>query len=106
MVSDFVEEYDGFLCVSQETVDRVGTQCEEACQYLKIGEGRYWRSESFLKQVEKGITIFEAKYPDVQGNLHSDVNSLLTNITNGWLFPRYIPCLTMLQVTPKCHLMP
>ena len=36
-------------------------------------------------------TIFEAKYPDAQGNVQSDVNSLLANITNGWLFPRCIP---------------
>ena len=55
-------------------------------QYLEIDEGRYWRSESFLKHLGKAITIFEAIYPGAQGNLHSDVNSLLTNITNGWLY--------------------
>ena len=82
MVSDFVEEHDGFLRVSQETADRVGIQCKEARQYLEIRDGRYWRSESFLKQVEKAITIFEAKYPDAQGNLQSDVNSLLANTYN------------------------
>ena len=52
MMSDFVEEHDGFLCVSQETADRVGIQCKEARQHLEIGDGRYWRSESFLKQVD------------------------------------------------------
>ena len=70
MVSDFVEEHDGFLRVSQETADRVGIQCKEARQYLEIGVGSYWRSEAFLKQVEKAITIFEAKYPDAQRNLN------------------------------------
>ena len=69
MVSDFVDEYNGYLRLSDEEFDREKDShsglWKEARSFLKIGaeyEG-YWDSVKFLKQVEHSITIAELKYP-------------------------------------------
>ena len=68
MVSDFIEEYGGYLQLSDEEYERAKVShsglWKEARQLLKLGseyEG-YWNSEKFLRQVDKSITIAEIKY--------------------------------------------
>lgn len=69
MVSDFIDEHNGYLRLSDEEYDREkgshpGLWKEARC-FLKIGaeyEG-YWDSGKFLKQVDHSITIAELKYP-------------------------------------------
>ena len=55
MVSDFIDEYHGFLKHDHN----------EACVILKYGgdnEG-YWNSDLFMKQVAKAVDIAKLKYP-------------------------------------------
>ena len=57
MVSDFIEEVDGFL------------QCDEehARVYLEHQSDGYFNNDMFIAQVKKAIDIFEKKYPTAQG---------------------------------------
>lgn len=75
MVSDFIEEYDGYLRLSDEIIDcaqivHPGLK-QEARTLLKYGgssEG-YWNSEKFMAQVENVIKLAEYKYPADKHNL-------------------------------------
>ena len=69
MVSDFIEEHNGYLRLSDEEFDGAKEShpelWKEARRVLKLGaehEG-YWDSEKFLTQVDHSITIAEIKYP-------------------------------------------
>ena len=57
MISDFIEEVDGFL------------QCEgvEARLYLEHQSEGYFNNDMLMVQVQKAIDIFEKKYPSVIG---------------------------------------
>lgn len=57
MVSDFVDEVDGYL--------RFGN--EEARLYMEHQSEGYYTNTHFLKQVSKAVDIFERKYPGVTG---------------------------------------
>ena len=69
MVSDFVDEHCGFLCLSSEERERAlqlnSQHPISARVILKYGaelEG-YWNSDMFMQQVKKACTIAEFKYP-------------------------------------------
>jgi hypothetical protein len=57
MVSDFIEEKDGYLENGND----------KARVYLEHSKEGYWNNERLLKQVDKAMDIFEAKYPDACG---------------------------------------
>ncbi|KAL5477557.1 hypothetical protein EMCRGX_G024368 [Ephydatia muelleri] len=60
MVSDFIEEKDGFLRV----IDEAGNVNEARVlfEYGKNHEG-YWTSHHFMHQIENAVKVAEAKYP-------------------------------------------
>ena len=57
MVSDFIEEVGGFL----------KHDGQEAWLLLEHQSDGYFTNDMLVKQVERTINIFEAKYPDAQG---------------------------------------
>ena len=77
MVSEFIEENDGYLALSDEQYEfEVGNRGEDvdksACAILEIGEQRegYWNNDRFMEQMEKAVKIAEVKYPSSQGYHH------------------------------------
>ena len=77
MVSEFIEEKDGYLALSDEQyefeVTNTGQGIEKsALEVLEIGEQRegYWNSDHFMQQVDKAVKIAEMKYPPSQGYHH------------------------------------
>ena len=75
MVSDFVDEHNGYLRLSNQQYEESrathpGLQ-KDARFLLKYGtnaEG-YWNSEKFLNQMKHALTIAEIKYPSSSHNL-------------------------------------
>ena len=61
MVSDFIDEYDGFLKHDH-------TEARVILKYGGDNEG-YWNSDLFMKQVAKAVDIAELKYPRATHNL-------------------------------------
>ena len=57
MVSDFIDEVDGYLTFEEE----------EARLYLEHQTEGYFTNDMFLDQVGKAVDIFESKYPDTVG---------------------------------------
>ena len=57
MVSDFVDELNGYLAY----------EGEEARVLLEMQKDGYFNNKMFLVQVEKAIDIFEKKYPHTRG---------------------------------------
>ena len=78
MVSEFIEEQDGYLALSDQQYDFEVARNERqdigksALKILKIGEQQegYWNSERFMKQVAEAVKIAEVKYPPSQGYHH------------------------------------
>ena len=76
MVSEFIEEKDGYLALSDERyeleVGSGGGVDKSARVLLEIGENLegYWTGELFMEQVAKAVPIAEAKYPLSQGYRH------------------------------------
>ena len=77
MVSEFIEEKDGYLGLSDQQyqleVANSGDDVEKsALAVLEIGENRegYWTGERFMEQVTKAVKIAEVKYPTSQGYHH------------------------------------
>jgi len=67
MVSEFLTEVNGRLCLQQADIEKHPYVPEEAQCYLKpgINQDGYWTAEHLLEQIEyKAIPIFEALYPD------------------------------------------
>ena len=69
MVSDFIEEYDGWLKLSDNDY-KVAKQLklstkQEARVLLEIGEKRdgYWNNEKFMSQMKNAMKICKFKYP-------------------------------------------
>jgi len=69
MVSDFLDEFNGLLKLTEEEIERGKLEYsnlkKKARVLLKYGvesEG-YWNSEKFIKQVEDTIIIVNVKYP-------------------------------------------
>ena len=71
MVSDFIEEFGGFLSLTDDDVQSLGNPTDlpnspcAARVLLEYGQNRegYWKSEKFMEQVKKAVSIAEAKYP-------------------------------------------
>lgn len=69
MVSDFIEEYSGYLrltpfelaAAKAQNTDILG----EARQIIEYGENRdgYWTGDKFLAQVKRAVAIADFKYP-------------------------------------------
>ena len=77
MVSEFIEEKDGYLALSDEQYDfelanTDGDVYKSACATLEIGEQRegYWNNDRFMEQMAKAVKIAEVKYPSSQGYSH------------------------------------
>ena len=78
MVSEFIEEQDGYLAFSYKQYEFEVTNTEQqdieksALAILEIGEQRegYWNSDRFMEQVTKAVKIAEVKYPPSQGYHH------------------------------------
>ena len=69
MVSDFIDEKNGFLRLTQEEYDQAKQSNPniwmEARTLLEYGENRegYWNSERFMNQIKMAVKIAEIKYP-------------------------------------------
>jgi hypothetical protein len=77
MVSEFIEEKDGYLALSDEQYEFEVTNSgggikKSALALLEIGENRegYWTGQRFVEQVTKAVKIAEVKYPTSQGYHH------------------------------------
>ena len=75
MVSDFIEEYNGYLCFDDreyETVKCIHPNVKKEARFLlKYGadnEG-YQDSDKFMKQVKEAVTIAKIMYPSENYNL-------------------------------------
>src|SRR6266542_5856407 len=67
MVSEFLSEACGRLCLSQEDIIKYPTIPNKARVYLMPGKNQegYWTVQNLLEQVEyKAIPIFEALFPN------------------------------------------
>ena len=69
MVSDFVEEYDGYLRLSDEQFERAKADTPSIVQSARVAfeygseRGGYWTGERFLTQMKTACDIAEFKYP-------------------------------------------
>ena len=69
MVSDFIEEYGGFLALTDQEYEEARLHYSDLWKssrfLLKYGSGSegYWNSEKFLIQVKQALNIAEIKYP-------------------------------------------
>lgn len=69
MVSDFVDEFSGFLRLTDLELERgkqtVPDITKEAREIILYGENRdeYWTGERFINQVKRAVSIAEVKYP-------------------------------------------
>ena len=73
MVSDFVDEKNGYLALTSEEYAAASVthpaMWKEARCLLEYGESRegYWTSEKFMLQVEEAVAIADIKYPKEEG---------------------------------------
>ena len=73
MVSDFVDEHNGFLSLSDAKYDQVkATNAHfrrHTHQFLEYGESRegYWPCDRFIQQMKIAFNISEIKYPKEEG---------------------------------------
>ena len=69
MVSDFIDELNGYLALTKEEYDHGKvtdpTTHLQAREFLEYGESKeeYWTSDKFMKQMEMAVRIAEVKYP-------------------------------------------
>ena len=69
MVSDFIDEYSGYLALTDQKYDEAHANhpglWKTARYLLKYGSSSegYWNSEKFIFQVQHVLTIAEKKYP-------------------------------------------
>ncbi len=69
MVSDFIEERDGYLALSDsmfQAISEVDPSVPQSARVLfEYGKNRdgYWNSELFINQMKVAIKVAEAKYP-------------------------------------------
>ena len=69
MVSDFVEEYDGYLCLSDEQFERAKADTPSIVRSARVAFeygsecGGYWTGERFMMQMKTASDISEFKYP-------------------------------------------
>ncbi len=70
MLSDFITENDGFLCLTEEVAKTKNPNIKMAARkLLEYSESReeYWTSVKFMNQMEYAVDVAEAKYPKDQG---------------------------------------
>lgn len=73
MVSDFIDEKNGYLTLTLEEYKRAKvihpTIRLQAREFLEYGESKegYWTSNKFMKQIEMAVMIAEVKYPKKDG---------------------------------------
>ena len=73
MISDFVDEHQGFLALTDGEHQLAKQSDLEIKQYarefLEYGESRegYWTRDKFIAQMERAIKIAEIKYPKHKG---------------------------------------
>ena len=69
MVSDFIEERDGYCALSDvvfQAVCNVDPSIQQSARVIfEYGKGKdgYWNNELFMEQIDKAAIIAEAKYP-------------------------------------------
>ena len=66
MVSDFIEQHDGYLRLSEEEAARAGASVPKIARALLeyvADKDRYWNSERFMANVADAVAIAEFKYP-------------------------------------------
>ena len=73
MVSDFIEERNGYLALTEQEYERVKQDNPSAKMYARqlfeYGEAKegYWTSEKFMKQIKRAVEIANYKYPADEG---------------------------------------
>ena len=77
MVSDFIDEFGGFLALSSteyETAKLLNPRISNpyAREFLEYGENKegYWTRDKFIAQMKKALVIAEFKYPKSSGWRH------------------------------------
>ena len=69
MISDFVEEYNGFLSLTDEELQRAQQNdlafLQSAREIFIFGKGYdgYWNNELLMENLKKAVKIAEFKYP-------------------------------------------
>ena len=77
MLSDFIDEYSGFLAFTDEEYERAKTMNPSAKKYsrafLEYGENRevYWTRDKFMEQMKLAVDMAEFKYPSADGWRHA-----------------------------------
>ena len=79
MVSDFIDERNGYLHLTEESTKKeletdsnaklVAREFREFLEYCQAREG-YWTSDKFMHQIEKAYKIAEIKYSSSNGWKH------------------------------------
>ena len=75
MVSDFIDEHNGYLRLSSEELEDARSTDpnfpKEARELFEYGAARagYWTGEKFMRQIEKASKIAELKYPPAMHSL-------------------------------------
>lgn len=73
MVSDFIDEKNGYLALTQEEYDRAKIEDPKAKMYarqlLEYGESKegYWTLDKFMLQIKEAVKIVKIKYPRTEG---------------------------------------
>ena len=73
MVSDFIDERNGYLCLTteefEEAVKQDITVTQSSRRTLEYGESRegYWSSDKFMVQMEVAVKIANIRYPKTDG---------------------------------------
>lgn len=73
MLSDFIEERNGYLCLTDEEYERAKavdkTAKKYARRFLEYGESRegYWTSDKFMDQIKEAVKLVDFKYPKSEG---------------------------------------
>ena len=76
MVSDFIDEKNRYLCLTQDEYRRARQQDPaiqmEARTLFQYGDAKegYWTSDRFIGQMRKAVKIAEFKYPKEKGWKH------------------------------------
>ena len=70
MVSNFIDDFNGYLCLTDDELERAKVKYganfqKEARMLLEYGENKegYWTSDKFLSQMDCAVKIAEIKYP-------------------------------------------
>ena len=69
MVSEFIDEYSGYLRLSPSEVEasrvinpEITNEARQIIEYVENRDG-YWTGEKIVSQVKRAVVIAEIKYP-------------------------------------------